>query len=268
MSGCGCRSRWTRASCWPRAQRDGVAYLPGRYFAVSRPEPGALRLSFAGLTPEQIGAGIGDSGANDSEPSWRMRRGTTSRRRRWSEMAAERKESDMFQFSSEQFRLKVGLAEMLKGGVIMDVTNAEQAEIAEKAGASRGDGAGARAVRHPQRRRRGAHGANHRDHARDHGDGQHSGDGQGAHRPLHGSADSRSAGRGLHRRERSADAGRRRAPHRQARFQGAVRLRRAQSGRSAAAHRRRRGHDPHQGRGRLAATSSKRCATSAPSSRR
>jgi len=36
---------------------------------------------------------------------------------------------------SEQFRLKVGLAEMLKGGVIMDVTNAEQAVIAEKAGA-------------------------------------------------------------------------------------------------------------------------------------
>ena len=35
----------------------------------------------------------------------------------------------------EQFRLKVGLAEMLKGGVIMDVPNAEQAVIAEKAGA-------------------------------------------------------------------------------------------------------------------------------------
>src|SRR5208337_4590477 len=33
-------------------------------------------------------------------------------------------------------RLKVGLAEMLKGGVIMDVTNAEQAVIAEKAGAT------------------------------------------------------------------------------------------------------------------------------------
>jgi pyridoxal 5'-phosphate synthase pdxS subunit len=42
----------------------------------------------------------------------------------------------MFQFSSETFRLKVGLAEMLKGGVIMDVTNAEQAKIAEDAGAS------------------------------------------------------------------------------------------------------------------------------------
>ena len=36
---------------------------------------------------------------------------------------------------TDEFRLKIGLAEMLKGGVIMDVTNAEQAEIAEKAGA-------------------------------------------------------------------------------------------------------------------------------------
>ena len=34
------------------------------------------------------------------------------------------------------WRVKVGLAEMLKGGVIMDVTNAEQAVIAEKAGAT------------------------------------------------------------------------------------------------------------------------------------
>jgi len=33
-------------------------------------------------------------------------------------------------------RLKTGLAEMLKGGVIMDVTTAEQATIAEKAGAA------------------------------------------------------------------------------------------------------------------------------------
>ena len=35
----------------------------------------------------------------------------------------------------KQWRVKVGLAEMLKGGVIMDVTNAEQARIAEQAGA-------------------------------------------------------------------------------------------------------------------------------------
>jgi pyridoxal 5'-phosphate synthase pdxS subunit len=42
----------------------------------------------------------------------------------------------MFQFTSEKFRVNVGLAEMLKGGVIMDVTNADQAKIAEDAGAS------------------------------------------------------------------------------------------------------------------------------------
>jgi pyridoxal 5'-phosphate synthase pdxS subunit len=35
----------------------------------------------------------------------------------------------------EQLRLNKGLAEMMKGGVIMDVVNAEQAEIAQKAGA-------------------------------------------------------------------------------------------------------------------------------------
>ena len=38
-------------------------------------------------------------------------------------------------FSSSTLRLKLGLAEMLKGGVIMDVMNVAQAEIAEEAGA-------------------------------------------------------------------------------------------------------------------------------------
>ncbi len=37
--------------------------------------------------------------------------------------------------NKEHKKLKVGLAEMLKGGVIMDVVNAEQAAIAEEAGA-------------------------------------------------------------------------------------------------------------------------------------
>ena len=37
--------------------------------------------------------------------------------------------------SQDEFRTKVGLAEMLRGGVIMDVTTAEQAKIAEQAGA-------------------------------------------------------------------------------------------------------------------------------------
>lgn len=36
---------------------------------------------------------------------------------------------------NKDYKIKVGLAEMLKGGVIMDVTNAEQAKIAEDAGA-------------------------------------------------------------------------------------------------------------------------------------
>ena len=39
------------------------------------------------------------------------------------------------QSGEQSYRLKVGLAEMLKGGVIMDVTTAEQAKIAEAAGA-------------------------------------------------------------------------------------------------------------------------------------
>ena len=38
-------------------------------------------------------------------------------------------------FLSNEFRLKVGLAEQLKGGVIMDVTDASQALIAQEAGA-------------------------------------------------------------------------------------------------------------------------------------
>jgi len=46
------------ASLLPRARKEGVAYLPGHYFTVSRPDPGALRLSFASLPPEQIRSGL------------------------------------------------------------------------------------------------------------------------------------------------------------------------------------------------------------------
>jgi 2-aminoadipate transaminase len=62
-----------------RAQREGVSYLPGRYFAVSRLDPGALRLSFAGLPPERIREGLAilgkvtkaelESSARSYEPS-------------------------------------------------------------------------------------------------------------------------------------------------------------------------------------------------------
>ena len=40
------------------------------------------------------------------------------------------------QTTSESFEIKVGLAEMLKGGVIMDVTTPDQAKIAEDSGAA------------------------------------------------------------------------------------------------------------------------------------
>ncbi len=43
--------------------------------------------------------------------------------------------NDRSDTNQDSFAVKVGLAEMLKGGAIMDVTNAEQAKIAEDAGA-------------------------------------------------------------------------------------------------------------------------------------
>ncbi len=42
----------------------------------------------------------------------------------------------MVDFSDKQHRVKIGLAEMLKGGVIMDVINADQAKLAEQSGAA------------------------------------------------------------------------------------------------------------------------------------
>ncbi len=46
------------AALLPRTRKEGVAFLPGRYFEVARPEPGALRLSFAGLPPARIEEGL------------------------------------------------------------------------------------------------------------------------------------------------------------------------------------------------------------------
>ena len=42
----------------------------------------------------------------------------------------------MVDFSDKKHRVKIGLAEMLKGGVIMDVINADQAKLAEQSGAA------------------------------------------------------------------------------------------------------------------------------------
>ncbi len=46
------------AELLPAAQKRGVTFLPGRYFEVSRRDPGALRLSFAGLPAGQIRKGL------------------------------------------------------------------------------------------------------------------------------------------------------------------------------------------------------------------
>ena len=147
------------------------------------------------------------------------------------------------------FRVKSGLAEMLKGGVIMDVVTPEQAQDRRGRGRRRGDGARARAGRHPPRRRRRAH--ERPDHDRGHQGGRlDPGDGEGPHRPLRRGAGARGARGGLHRRVRGAHAGRRGQPHRQVGLQGAVRLRRHQPGRGAPPHRRGRGDDPLEGRGR------------------
>jgi 2-aminoadipate transaminase len=40
------------------AIRQGVTYMPGRYFSVTRPHTNALRLSFAGLRPHEIDRGL------------------------------------------------------------------------------------------------------------------------------------------------------------------------------------------------------------------
>ena len=45
------------------AQQAGIDYLPGRYFSVSRSLDSGLRLSFAGLDPNEIRKGIEILGA-------------------------------------------------------------------------------------------------------------------------------------------------------------------------------------------------------------
>jgi 2-aminoadipate transaminase len=42
----------------PAAEREGATYLPGKFFGVSKMDPGGLRISFAGLAPDRIEAGI------------------------------------------------------------------------------------------------------------------------------------------------------------------------------------------------------------------
>ena len=56
-----------------RAVRAGVTYLPGKYFAVGPAEAGSLRLSFAGVAPEEIRRGIRILGQVFGEEAGRVR---------------------------------------------------------------------------------------------------------------------------------------------------------------------------------------------------
>jgi hypothetical protein len=95
-------------------------------------------------------------------------------------------------FTGTSLRLKVGLAEMLKGGVIMDVMNVEQARIAEEAGAT----SVMALERVPAMIR--AEGGVARMAQADHSGGFSSCDGKSSHRALCRSADSSGTGRGFH----------------------------------------------------------------------
>jgi DNA-binding transcriptional MocR family regulator len=61
-----------------KAAAEGVSYLPGRYFAVSRPQPHSLRLSFAGLAPDEIRRGMKILGTVFRSEQERARRGYRS----------------------------------------------------------------------------------------------------------------------------------------------------------------------------------------------
>ena len=147
------------------------------------------------------------------------------------------------------FRVKTGLAEMLKGGVIMDVVTPEQAKIAEDAGAA----AVMALERVPADIRRDGGVARMSDPE------MIAGIQEAVSIPVMAKARIghfmeaqvlRGARGRLHRRVRGAHAGRRGQPHRQVGLQGAVRLRGHEPRRGAAAHRRGRRDDSLQGRGR------------------
>lgn len=58
----------------PRAQREGVSYVPGRHFAVGPHDSHTFRLSFGGLSPSSIDAGIARLGRLFQEDMERSRR--------------------------------------------------------------------------------------------------------------------------------------------------------------------------------------------------
>ena len=153
------------------------------------------------------------------------------------------------QTAEERVALNRQLAQMLKGGVIMDVTTPEQAHIAEQAGAC-----AVMALERIPADIRAAGGVSRMSDPK-----MIKGIQEAVSIPVmakcrigHFVEAQVLAGHRhrLHRRVRGAVPGRRHVPHRQDPVQRAVRLRRSRPGRGVAPYRRGRHDDPHQGRAR------------------
>src|SRR3984885_2029247 len=120
--------------------RVSEAGVGRRRFSGERLRKRNYRAEFApsgrnsGRVGERFGAqprAVCDSGRGAEKAGWSS--GTSFQHVKFRKRS--KRESAMDLMSNNLWRVKVGLAEMLKGGVIMDVTNAEQAKIAEDAGA-------------------------------------------------------------------------------------------------------------------------------------
>ena len=123
----------------------GVLFAPGSQFNHDGRASRCLRLSFAMADAPRLRQGVAALGrvleqqarrrgaarggphlAPEEESRWRSR----------ARQSGNGNGSGGARTTAEAYELKVGLAEMLKGGVIMDVTTPEQAKIAEDAGAA------------------------------------------------------------------------------------------------------------------------------------
>ena len=142
-SGCRCRRVSIRA-VFDEAQRRGVLVGPSALYEVERgpSEGSASRSAPSRRALASARKRLGEALA----PSPAAAAPARSRRRAQSRLTEETI------MEKATFATKVGLAEMLKGGVIMDVVNAEQAQDRRGSGRRRGDGARARARADPAKK--------------------------------------------------------------------------------------------------------------------
>ena len=124
-----------------------MSFTPGARFFLDGSGEGTARLSFSSVPARRIDEGV--RRLAEAIGDWRRSRsarpapdGLSGSRRWWCDLGsspeATKGAAPMIDTNGLRIadRKHIGLAEMLKGGVIMDVTNAEQARIAEQAGAA------------------------------------------------------------------------------------------------------------------------------------